>query len=398
MTAPHPRLTIGYLSGALRVSTAVDAEASGPRSHVLGIIGAFRELGCDVRTYIAGDQVPRRVATDSRRALSGSAAAALAADLTRLALRRVNARRAHRAIGDDVDWVYERFASFQALGRPFQRRGIPWILETQGPFYEEAARDRKSMVLTGVARRLELDAYRRCDVLICVSDALRQWLVTDAGLPPGKVLVVPNGVDARAFDPAAHLARRSFDGFTIVYVGSLTGWQGVDLLLHAMHDLRDEVPAHLVVAGDGLVREPWQRLATDLGLAERVRFLGQLCQGDVPAVLAGAELGFAGHRPSRRGSVYHSPLKIYEYLAAGRPVLASASEDAVAVLREGETGFLFPPGDRPALADALRRAWQRRGDLAAMGRRGREEVTAHHTWRIRAGTIRDGVARVLVRA
>jgi len=379
------------------VSTAIDAEASGPRSHVLGIIGAFRDLGCEVRTYIAGDRVPRRVATNSHGALSGSMAGALAADLTRLALRRANARRAHRAIGDDVDWVYERFASFQALGRPFQHQGIPWVLETQGPFYEEAARDRKSMVLTGVARRLELDAYRRCDVLICVSDALRQWLIADARLPPDKVLVVPNGVDARAFDPAVHPARRSFDGFTIVYVGSLTGWQGVDLLLHAMHDLRDEVPAHLVVAGDGLVREAWQRLAADLGLAERVRFLGRLRHGDVAAVITGAELGFAGHRPSRRGSVYHSPLKIYEYLAAGRPVLASASEDAVAVVREGETGFLFPAGDRPALADALRRAWLRRGDLTAMGNCGREEVSAQHTWRTRAELIRDGVTRVLGR-
>lgn len=393
--AAGPR-RLGYLSGAPRVSTRAEAEATGPRSHVVGVLGAFRALGWDVRPYIVGDRVPARVATGSHRLLTRAGGWTLLADLVRLVLRRVNARRAWRELGDGTDLVYERFAAFQALGRPFQLHGIPWILETQGPFYEEAKLDRNSLVLSGLARRLELRAYRECDVLICVSHALRDLLVREAGLPSGKVLVVPNGVDADLFAPTSSSAPRTFEGFTVAYTGSLTGWQNLDLLLRAMHELETYgIPVHLVVIGDGLMREAWEALATALGLAQRVRFLGRVPHAEVPMLVGGSDLGFAGHARSRHGGVYHSPLKIYEYLAMAKPVIASASEDARVAVKEGETGFVYPPGDLAGLTAALRRAWVTRDCLAAMGRRGRAEVLAHHTWLHRGEQIRQGVERVL---
>lgn len=390
----RPRL--GYLSGAPRVSTRPDAEATGPRSHIVGILAAFEALGWEVRPYIVGDRMPPKVATESHGLLTRGRHWALLADVGRLALRVVNAHRAHRELGSDVDWVYERFASFQALGAPFQRRGIPWVLETQGPFYEEAKLDRKSLVLSRLARRLELRAYRQCDVLVCVSHALRDLLVREAKLPPDKVLVVPNGVDPEVFAPPSRPAARFFEGLTIGYTGSLTRWQGLDLLLRAMGELHASgMPLHLVVIGDGMMREAWEALAAELGLADRVRFRGRVSLAEVPALVDGTDLGFAGHAESRHGRVYHSPLKIYEYLAMGKPVVASASEDALAVLRDGENGFVYPPGDLAGLTGALRRAWTLRERLPAMGRRAREEIVAHHTWTVRAEQIRRGVEGVL---
>jgi glycosyltransferase involved in cell wall biosynthesis len=394
--AAPPRRRLGYLSGAPRVSTHPHAEASGPRSHVLGVITAFRDLGWEVRPFIVGDRLPPRVATGSHRALTRGRGWALLADFGRLALRPVNAGRAWRELGGQVDWVYERFATFQALGRPFQRRGIPWILETQGPFYEEAKLDRNSLVLSSLARRLELGAYRRCDVLICVSHALRDRLVQEASLPPGKVLVVPNGVDPALFAPPPHPAARPFDGLTIGYTGSLTRWQGLDLLLRAMRELdASGMPLHLVVIGDGMMRTEWETLAAELGLGSRVRFLGRVPHAEVPALVGGTDVGFAGHAESRQGRVYHSPLKIYEYLAMGKPVVASASEDALAVVRDGENGFVYRPGDLADLTSALRRAWTARERLPAMGRRARQEIVADHTWLRRAGEIERGVESVL---
>jgi glycosyltransferase involved in cell wall biosynthesis len=378
------------------VSTRPDAEATGPRSHVLGIITAFRELGWDVHPFISGDRVPRRVATGSRRLLTCGPAFTLAADLARLAVGRVNARRAWLELGGRVDLVYERFAAFQALGARFHRQGVPWVLETQGPFYDEAKFDRASLVLSGLARRLELRAYRQCDVLVCVSHALRNLLIREGGLPADKAIVVPNGVDPSLFAPGAHAPKRTFEGFTIAYTGSLTRWQSLDLLLHAMKELEaGGVFLHLAVIGDGAMREAWEGLAVDLGVSARVRFLGRLPHREVPALIAGSEVGFAGHARGRHGVVYHSPLKIYEYLAMAKPVVASASDDALAVLREGENGFVYEPEDLAGLVGALRHAWTMAPQLSRMGERAREAVVARHTWRHRAEQIRERVRQVL---
>jgi glycosyltransferase involved in cell wall biosynthesis len=218
----------------------------------------------------------------------------------------------------------------------------------------------------------------------------------EAQLPGDKVLVVSNGVDPNLFDPCRQNPFRFFEGFTIGYAGSLIAWQGLDLLLKAMHGLEaGGVQMHLVVIGEGIMRTSWEALARELGLAARVRFLGRIPQAQVPGVIGGCDVGFTGHIPGRHGSVYHSPLKLYEYLAMSKPVVASASEDALAVVREGENGFLYQPGDLAGLTRALSRAWAARDSLPAMGLGARTEIIAHHTWRNRAEAICRGVGAIL---
>jgi glycosyltransferase involved in cell wall biosynthesis len=388
---------LGYLSGAPRVSTHRDAEASGPRSHILGVVSAFRALGWQVDPFIIGDRMPSRVARDSERLLTRGLAWALLADAGRLGLRAVNSRRAWKQLGHRVDWVYERFAAFQALGQPFRAHGIPWILETQGPFYEEAKTDRNSLVLTRLARRLELAAYRSCDAIVCVSQALKEIIVRDAELEPEKVLVVPNGVDTSVFDPERHPPHRCCEGFTVVYVGSLIGWQGIDLLLTAMRELSDEngIDINLVIVGDGPMRARWEAMTQRLQLRDQVRFLGRVPHSEVPSLIAGGEIGFAGHSDRRGGQVYHSPLKLYEYLAMGKPVVASMTEDSRAIVREGQTGFLFEPGNPVQLKLALRRAYATRRELNRYGPAARRDVLTRHGWQARVQTIVRGVEDVL---
>ena len=388
---------LGYLSDAPRVSTHRDAEASGPRSHILGVVSAFRSLGWQVDPFIVGDRMPTRIARDSERLLTRGFAWALLADSGRLGLRAVNSRKAWKQLGHRVDWVYERFAAFQALGQPFHAHGIPWILETQGPFYEEAKTERHSLVLARLARRLELAAYRSCDAIVCVSEALKEIIVRDAQLEPEKVLVVPNGVDTTVFDPAKHPPKRCNQGFTVVYVGSLIGWQGIDLLLTAMRGLADEnnIVINLTIVGDGPMRARWEKMTDQLGLRDQVRFLGRVPHSQVPSLIAGAEVGYAGHSDRRGGRVYHSPLKLYEYLAMERPVVASLTDDSRVLIREGQTGFLFDPGNTDQLKDALRRAYAARRELHQFGPRARRDVLTRHGWQARVETIVRGVEEVL---
>ncbi len=135
--------TLGYLSGAPRVSTRPEAMLSGPRSHVLGVMRALENLGWNVKPFIVGDRVPLQwvAGKHTGRQLHPGWIRRLAADLLRLVMGIGNGWRARRELGE-VDWVYERIGAFQALGWWFRRRGIPWILETNAILHVEAAQDR----------------------------------------------------------------------------------------------------------------------------------------------------------------------------------------------------------------------------------------------------------------
>lgn len=388
---------LGYLSGGPRASTNPEAEAGGPRAHILGVTRAFKTLGWEVKPFIVGDQVPQKLVTKgSEEAVSSNFISTLAIDIVRLAISPINARRAWQELGGQVDWVYERFAVLQSLGQQFKNHNVPWILETNAPFYKEAKSERKSLVLSGLARRLEMQSYRNCDVLICISNALKEIVVQDAGIPSEKVLVVPNGVDTEFLNPDNQSPKRLFAGFTLGFVGNLAVWQGLDLLLKTISSLREDegVQINVVIVGDGLLRKEWETLANNLELSSQVRFIGQVARTEIPALIAGFDIGYSGHL-LKEGEVYYSPLKLYEYMAMGKPVVASAVEDARSLVREGETGFLFEPGDLQGIKQALIRAFEAQEKLSQMGRMARAEVVANHSWQARVQTIIAGVEQIL---
>jgi glycosyltransferase involved in cell wall biosynthesis len=308
----------------------------------------------------------------------------------------VNSRRAWREMAGRVDWVYERLAVFQALGLRAKRHGIPWILETNGPFFYEAKAERLSIALAWLARVVELRAYRQCDVLICVTESLKTIVAREAGVPPEKILVVPNGVDTAVFDPFRGEARRLLGGFVVGFVGSLIEWQGLRQLLDAVAELRHEgLDVTLAIIGDGPERHPLARRADALGLSASVRFVGRVSSEDVPTYIAGFDVGFSGQTVLKIGTMYHSPLKIYEYLSMAKPVIAAAFDDARQVVREGQTGFLFDSSDRESLKDALRRAYSAQTELAEMGKTARRLMIDEHSWVSRVRRMISEIDRVL---
>lgn len=387
---------LGYLSGAPRVSTRPSKESVGPRAHVLGVMGAFEELGWEIIPFIIGDRVSRRwTAEGSQKALSAGGFSTLAADSLRLILGAVNSRRAWRELGGRVDWVYERSAVLQSLGWIFKRRGTPWILETNGPFFYEAKVERKSMVLSRLARRLEIKSYRECDVLVCVSESLKDIVVREAEVRPEKVVVLPNGVDTTRFNPEGHEPKRLSEKLTVGFVGTLLAWQGLGLLLEAIGDLKSEgIELYLIIVGDGPERGDLEGRARRFGISENVSFVGWAQWQEVPRLISGFDVGYSGQIQMQVGKMYHSPLKMYEYMAMAKPVLASAFEDARRSLGDGETGFLFEAGDKADLKRALVRVYRSRDALPEMGRKARGEVLAHHSWAARIRALIPEVERI----
>jgi len=385
------RKRIGYLSGAPRVSTRPEASATGPKSHVLGIIHGFEELGWEVRRFIFGDHVPLGwVKRELDVEMAASFSKRLVADAARLAFGLYNTIRAPRHVGQ-VDWVYERFGAFQALGLGFQRRGIPWIVETNGIFFQEAKVDRNSLALEGLERKLELWVYRRADAIVAVSEALKNALV-ELGIEGEKIVVVPNGVDLSRFSGAEG---GSSGGKPVIgFVGTLSQWQALDLLIEALALLKAEGREYrLLVVGDGQMRAPWEELARARGID--AEFIGRVPWEEVPGWMALFDLAYSGQIPVSQGTMYHSPLKLYEYMAAGRPVIASSWSEARSLIGEDERGYLFEPGNLQDLVRALRKARAERALWPTKGRRARALIEREHTWKARVARIVEEVGRIL---
>jgi glycosyltransferase involved in cell wall biosynthesis len=314
-------------------------------------------------------------------------------------MARHAAAKAWAELEGSVDWVYERFATMQVLGRRFRKAGIPWVLETQGLFFYETQVERVSVGWPALARRIELAAYRDCDVLVAVSKPLEDLLIDRCGVDPGKILIVPNAVELARFDPALNGRERFFAEPTLGFVGGLIAWQALDLLLEALAALRAQgIVLGLAVIGDGAMLAPWRQRAAELGLADKVVFTGQVAGTEVAAMLARCDIGYSGPKQMAIGSMYHSPIKLYEYMAQGLPVLAAGFDDARKLVSGRGTGWLFTPGDLADLCRVLREVQAQRESLPRMGAAARKLVAAEHSWSARIRELIPAVRSVLAAA
>ncbi|NBT59278.1 glycosyltransferase, partial [bacterium] len=266
-----------YLSGAPTVSTDEKAQSGGPRAHILGIISGFKAHGWTVTEFIFGNRFKDRLKNSPPAIqLSRNFLLRLASDLFRVFIGLVNQRKVASSF-PGFNLCYERFAAFQALGAGLKKRlGTPWILETNGIYFLEAKKDRRSIVMSSLCRKLEEKAYQECDYLVLISEDLRNLVLHHFRVSPDKILVIPNGVDTERFKPAAGPPAKGTNAFTIGFVGGLIDWCGLGGLFEAVALLKKDlpVPVNLVVAGDGISKDRFISKCKQLGLENSVAFLG----------------------------------------------------------------------------------------------------------------------------
>lgn len=202
--------------------------------------------------------------------------------------------------------------------------------------------------------------------------------------PRPRTAVVPNGCDTpndREFTPPSEELR-------VVYAGQLYPWKGVDVLVRAFARL---AKGELVIVG-GLQGESdfdrIQGLARSLNLGDRVRFLGSLPQKDVAQELARATVVAAPFLKSAMTSEHTSPIKAFEAMAAGRPLLISDTEASREIVEDGRTGIVVAPGSVEAWSEALDRLLSDRALQMALARAAFEKAT-QFSWARRAERIED---------
>ncbi|MGC8827809.1 MAG: glycosyltransferase [Anaerolineae bacterium] len=221
---------------------------------------------------------------------------------------------------------------------------VPWVMT----YHSDIVRQR---VLGAIYVPLLKHVLGRTARIIATSPRYIEtspWLRAFAG----KCTVVPLGVDAarlqdvRAEQVAA--VRRRFPGPLLLFVGRLRYYKGVEHLIQAAAGIPE---ARLLIVGDGPMRRPWEELATALGVADRVHFLGEVPDADLPALYHACDVFVlpASQRSEAFGTV------LLEAMACGKPVITTELGTGTSwVNRHGETGLVVPPADPDALAEAVR--------------------------------------------
>jgi glycosyltransferase involved in cell wall biosynthesis len=346
----------------------------GASVHLQELAGAFADAGADVLVLVAactrGEQRAGLV-----EVLPGPGKNAPAAD--RIAAEAELAGwLCGRLEHFGADLVYERLALHSAAGSLAARSiGIPHVVELNAPLLEEAARYR-SLDLRDEADQLERTVLRVADLVLAVSSPLASY-ARERGAR--RVEVLPNAV---ALERYPHRSLTDGSPPVAVFSGSLRLWHGTDSIAEAWGLLGDEAPSLLVI-GDGLGRSRLEAVGA--------RVTGAVPHSRVPALLAGADIALAPYAKDAPG--YFSPLKLFEYFAAGLATVVAALPGVCDVVTP-ETTVLVPRGDSRALADAVAALAgdpERREEL---GRAGRALVAAEHTWAHRARTIIDLGARL----
>jgi glycosyltransferase involved in cell wall biosynthesis len=246
----------------------------------------------------------------------------------------------------------------------------------------------RGQALPEAALLLERAAFAATSRIVAVSEELRDHLIAD-GADPRKITVVPNGVDVDTFAPEGEALPRALDaGFVVGFVGSLKAWHGIDVLASAFSMLAVDPELHLLVVGDGPMAGELERL--DSALPGRVTRVGLAPPGDVPAYLRRMHVAVAPY--PQLDCFYFSPLKVLEYMASGRAIVASRIGQLQQLIRDGQTGLLVEPGSAWELAASVRRLRDDAELRTRLARSARLEAERHHTWRMRVAAILDGHA------
>ena len=238
--------------------------------------------------------------------------------------------------------------------------------------------------------------------VVAVTRHLADRLVA-AGLPPERVLVAPDGVRAARFaDPPSQAQARAAlglpaDAFLVGYMGrlhTLNMGKGVDDLIRAMAALRER-PLHLLLVGGpeemaAAYRAQWLALGLP---GSRFHALGQVPAAEVPRALAAFDVAAMPFPWTEHFAYYASPIKLFEYMASGRAILATDLPGIAEVVADGETALLVPPSDVETMAAALARLHDDPALRARLAESARRLVFARYTWAARAQAIVDFIRR-----
>lgn len=263
--------------------------------------------------------------------------------------------------GASIPWVWQYHSLFVESGlHAGAHFNSPVVVFVDAPVVWEAKQWGTKRPGWGWATQKwgELDKLKRADVVACVSQEVAEQLA-QLGISQERLIVTPNAVDVTRFNPQRATNSKVRESLQIAendvvigWVGTFHSFHGLDMLLEAFSEVSREHPnIRLLLVGDGQQRPEIGRRAAELGLSDLLLMPGAVPHTEMPGYIGAMDICVLvdpGH-----STFHYSPMKLQEYLACGRAVIAPKSGEMARLLRHGKEALLVTPGDKTALSTAI---------------------------------------------
>lgn len=280
------------------------------------------------------------------------------------------------------DLIYERANYLQCSGGIMaQKYGIRNILEMNSPYVEERFKYQgKSLLLKRayINEKIRADA---ADKIVVVSSPLKKYLINEQKIQGNKIIITPNAIDPEKLNVIEskknEVVNRNdlSDKFIIGFVGSIAKWHGVEILIKAFCRIKTQIPnSRLLFVGGGETLEDLKKLAQKLGVGQEVIFTGNVKHEEVFTYISLMDITVLP-----RTNWYMSPIKIFEYGAMGKPIVAPDNDPVKDVMINNEDGLLVKP-DEVEIGDAILLLYKNSELRLKVADQFKKKVMENYTW------------------
>jgi len=279
---------------------------------------------------------------------------------------------------------------------------LPFVVEADCPptyEYHNYAQPGE-LHLGNLATHIELANLRGADAVIVLSNILRDYYI-DKGIAPEKLHVIPNAADPEKFQVLpkdAEIVRRHDlkDKIVIGWIGALFGWSGIENLIRmAQHFLKTRRDVSFLLVGGGKSKEFFEQQLCGNGYADRVILPGTIPHHEVPRYLACMDIVLAPY--PKRDFWYPSSMKIFEYMSAGKAVVATRVGQVAEIIQDGVNGCLFDPEQGDELTQKIGALLESTALRRRLGEQARRDVEQTWNWRNQARKMVEIFTEIIAR-
>lgn len=410
LTRVGPIRRIAYL----KTNLWFGLKAGGSVGHVAGVANAMARRADSV-DLLAVERPPLLDPAVRHHPVSHAGAFGYPYELNYYRYEGVFATRARQVFATNrPDVVYQRISLANYSGLRLARRlGVPFIVEFNGSEVWVSKHWGRPLLLPGIAEAAEDVSLQHADLIVTVSDVLGEQLAAK-GIPRERILVHPNCVDPRQFDPAAFSSedraqllrdcRIPPDSIVCGFIGTFGAWHGVTVLADTIRRLAlqhaqwlRQWKVHFLVVGDGMLMPRVREAVSGEDVAPFVTLTGLVPQDRAPRYLAASDVLLSPHVRNPDGTPFFgSPTKLFEYMAMAKGIVASDLEQIGDVLRQSYRAAALPtapcpeddknlavliePGSGDELMAGIKFLVERPDYRRILGRNARNEVLRLYTW------------------
>ncbi len=283
-----------------------------------------------------------------------------------------------------VSLVWEQHDFFPGIGYKLAKKhNVPFIIYVHAPQVWEAAKWGVRRPVWGkLIEKMEIKSLKRADIVACVSQQVADKLIR-MGIPENKILISPMAIDGYLYSDVNSDEIKEeynlYDKFVIGWTGSFRGFHGLELLVQTYKMVKDSIPnAHLLLVGDGMQMEEIKALVRDLNLQDSVSFPGRMSFLKMTKFVHTFDLAILSAR--KESEFHYSPMKLREYLKAGRPTMAPNAGEIPLMFKDDVHLQLFKIGDIEGTAQKIIALYKNKEKRESLGNRGKEYILKNGTW------------------